>query len=287
MLDNNKKISIKINSVVTLFLLVISLVLLSWLNYKNPVIYDWTASGRNTLSSTRIDLLEKMPEKIDVISYARNTPFLRSSIKKFIAKYQKYKPNISLSFVDPDTSPDEARNLGITVNGEILVRYKGRTEHLKTDNEQVFANTLRRLLNNQETWIALVEGHNERSALSTGNHDISGWVSNIIKQGYKIQPINLLEITTIPDNTKVLVIASPMTNYDDTEVNKIINYVDKGGNLLWLHEPNSSYNLDALTKKLSIEFMNGVIIDTVGREIGIQDPTITFCLLYTSPSPRD
>ena len=121
----------------TLFLLVISLVLLSWLNYKNPVIYDWTASGRNTLSSTSIDLLEKMPEKIDVISYARNTPFLRSSIKKFIAKYQKYKPNISLSFVDPDTSPDEARNLGITVNGEILVRYKGRTEHLITDNEQV------------------------------------------------------------------------------------------------------------------------------------------------------
>ena len=277
MLDNNKKrISIKINSVVTLFLLVISLVLLSWLNYKNPVIYDWTASGRNTLSSTSIDLLEKMPEKIDVISYARNTPFLRSSIKKFIAKYQKYKPNISLSFVDPDTSPDEARNLGITVNGEILVRYKGRTEHLKTDNEQVFANTLRRLLNNQEKWIALVEGHNERSALSTANHDISGWVSNIIKQGYKVQPINLLEITAIPDNTKVLVIASPMTNYDNTEVNKIINYVDKGGNLLWLHEPNSSYNLDALTKKLPIEFMNGVIIDTVGREIGIQDPTITF-----------
>ena len=67
-----------------------------------------------------------------------------------------------------------------------------------------------------------------------------------------------------------------MTNYDNTEVNKIINYVDKGGNLLWLHEPNSSYNLDALTKKLPIEFMNGVIIDTVGREIGIQDPTITF-----------
>ncbi len=64
MLDNNKKrISIKINSVVTLFLLVISLVLLSWLNYKNPVIYDWTASGRNTLSSTSIELLEKNARK--------------------------------------------------------------------------------------------------------------------------------------------------------------------------------------------------------------------------------
>ena len=65
-----------------------------------------------------------MPEKIEVISYARETPFLRQSIKKFIGKYQRHKPNLVLSFVNPDTAPDEARNLGITVNGEIAYEDK-------------------------------------------------------------------------------------------------------------------------------------------------------------------
>jgi len=250
--------------------------LLAWLTYKNSVEYDWTIIGRHTLSDASIEILSKMPEKIEIISYARETPFLRSSIKKFVGKYQRYKSNIVLSFVNPDTSPDEARNLGITVDGEIIVRYKGRSEHLKTDSEQVFANTLKRLLKNQERWIAFVEGHGERSALSASKDDLGGWANNLLKEGYRIQPINLAETKVIPDNTKVLIIASPTNDYLSNEVEIILSHIDNGGNLLWLYEPGPLYKLDKLAEKLSIEFYEGIIIDTVGQEIGIKDPTITF-----------
>ena len=270
------KLKIKLNSILMLCLLVITAALLARLTYKNSVEYDWTVSGRHTLSDASLKILSKMPEKIEVISYARETPFLRQSIKKFIGKYQRHKPNLVLSFVNPDTAPDEARNLGITVDGEIIVRYKGRTEHLKTDSEQVFANTLKRLIRNQERWIAFVEGHGERSALSASNDDLGGWVNNLVKEGYRAQPINLLESKVIPDNTKILVIASPTSDYLPNEIDIILDYIDNGGNLLWLHEPGSLYKLNKLAEKLSIEFLDGVIIDTVGREIGVEDPTITF-----------
>ena len=270
------RLKIKINSILMLCLLILTGVLLAWLTNKDPVEYDWTVNGRHTLSNTSLEILSRMPEKIEIISYARETPFLRASIKNFIAKYQRYKSNIVLSFVNPDTSPDEARNLGITVDGEIIVRYKGRTEHLKTDDEQVFANTLKRLLHDQERWIAFVEGHGERSALSASKYDLGGWVNNIIKEGYRVQPINIAETKVIPDNTKVLVIAAPTNDYLSNEIDIILNYIDNGGNLLWLHEPGLLYKLDKLAEKLSIEFHKGVIIDTVGQEIGIKDPTITF-----------
>ena len=113
------KLKIKLNSILMLCLLVITAALLARLTYKNSVEYDWTVSGRHTLSDASLKILSKMPEKIEVISYARETPFLRQSIKKFIGKYQRHKPNLVLSFVNPDTAPDEARNLGITVDGEI------------------------------------------------------------------------------------------------------------------------------------------------------------------------
>ena len=193
------KLKIKLNSILMLCLLVITAALLARLTYKNSVEYDWTASGRHTLSDASLKILSKMPEKIEVISYARETPFLRQSIKKFIGKYQRHKPNLVLSFVNPDTAPDEARNLGITVDGEIIVRYKSRAEHLKTDSEQVFANTLKRLIRKQERWIAFVEGHGERSALSASNDDLGGWDNNLVKEGYRAQPINLLESKVIPD----------------------------------------------------------------------------------------
>ena len=275
-ITKQKRLKIKLNSVLMLCLFVATTSLLAWLTYKNSVEYDWTIIGRHTLSDASIEILSKMPEKIEIISYARETPFLRSSIKKFVGKYQRYKSNIVLSFVNPDTSPDEARNLGITVDGEIIVRYKGRSEHLKTDSEQVFANTLKRLLKNQERWIAFVEGHGERSALSASKDDLGGWANNLLKEGYRIQPINLAETKVIPDNTKVLIIASPTNDYLSNEVEIILSHIDNGGNLLWLYEPGPLYKLDKLAEKLSIEFYEGIIIDTVGQEIGIKDPTITF-----------
>ena len=275
-ITKKKRLKIKLNSALMFCLLIISAVLLAWFTYKNPVEYDWTANGRHSLSDVSLELLAKMPEKIEITSYASKTPFLRPAIKKFIGKYQRHKSNIVLRFVNPDTAPDETRNLGITVDGEIIVRYKGRTEHLKTDNEQVFANTLKRLLRNQERWIAFIEGHDERSALSSAKEDLGGWANNLLKEGYRIQPINLLETKIIPNNTKILVIASPTGDYFANEVETILNYIDNGGNLLWLHDPGSLHKLDKLAEKLSIEFRQGVIIDTVGQEIGIKDPTITF-----------
>ena len=284
------RLKIKLNSILMLCLFIATSSLLAWFTYKNSVEYDWTAIGRHTLSDVSLEILSKMPEKIEIISYARETPFLRSSIKKFVGKYQRHKSNIILSFVNPDTSPDEARNLGITVDGEIIVRYKGRSEHLKTDSEQVFANTLKRLLRNQERWIAFVEGHGERSALSASNGDLGGWANNLLKEGYRIQPINLAETKVIPDNTKILIIAGPTNDYLSNEIEIILDHIDNGRNLLWLHEPGPLYKLDKLAEKLSIEFQKGIIIDTVGQEIGIKDPTITFItksLYQTHPVTKD
>ena len=275
-ITKKKRFKIKLNSALMFGLLIISAVLLAWFTYKNPVEYDWTANGRHSLSDVSLELLAKMPEKIEITSYASKTPLLRPAIKKFIGKYQRHKSNIVLRFVNPDTAPDETRNLDITVDGEIIVRYKGRTEHLKTDNEQVFANTLKRLLRNQERWIAFVEGHDERSALSSAREDLGGWANNLLKEGYRIQPINLLEAKIIPNNTKILVISGPTGDYFANEIETILSYIDNGGNLLWLHDPGSLHKLDKLAEKLSIEFRQGVIIDTVGQEIGIKDPTITF-----------
>ena len=48
-----------------LCLLVITAALLARLTYKNSVEYDWTASGRHTLSDASLKILSKMPEKIE------------------------------------------------------------------------------------------------------------------------------------------------------------------------------------------------------------------------------
>lgn len=255
-------------------LLCIVMILLAWLSEKNAVEFDWTANGRHTLSQASRDLLTQMTDPIEVTSYARENSLLRDAVKKFIGKYQRHKADIVLRFVNPDAVPDEVRNLGISVDGEIIIHYQGRSEHVTSDQEQVFTNALQRLARNQEKWLAFVEGHGERNALREANHDLSVWVKQLSSKGYRAQPINLSELQSIPDNTSVLVIASPRVDYLAGEVSIIQNYINAGGNLLWLREPGPTYQLDALEEQLSIQFYPGSIIDYAGQLIGIDNPTI-------------
>ena len=276
----------RLNSIVMLFLLSAVLGLSAWLSQKHAVQYDWTANGRHTLSEASRDLLAQMPDKIEITSYARKNSLLRDAVKTFIGKYKRHKANIELHFVNPDAVPDEVRKLGISVDGEIIVRYQGRSEHVTSDQEQVFTNALQRLARNQERWIAFVEGHGERNALGQANHDLSIWVKQLVNKGYRAQPINLAEIQSIPDNTSILVIAGPRIDYLAGELEIILDYVNAGGNLLWLHEPGPIYKLEELTEQLSIRFYPGTIIDYAGQLIGIDDPTIALVTnsLY-SPHP--
>jgi len=256
-------------------LLSISVGLLAWLSHKHSVEYDWTANGRHTLSEASRNLLAQMPDKIEITSYARENSQLRDAIKKFVGKYQRHKPEIVLHFVNPDAVPDEVRNLGISIDGEIIVRYQDRSEHVKSDKEQVFTNALQRLARNQERWIAFVEGHGERNALGDANHDMGEWVRQLFNQGYRVQPINLSETQAIPDNTGILLLAGPRIDYLPGEVEIIINYINDGGNLLWLQEPGPLYKLDALAEELALNFYEGAIIDYAGQLIGINDPSIS------------
>lgn len=249
--------------------------LLAWLSQNHAVEYDWTANGRHTLSEASRELLAAMPDPIEVTSYARENSLLRDSIKKFVGKYQRHKEDISLHFVNPDAVPDEVRNLGIQVDGEIVIRYQGRSEHVKSDQEQIFTNALQRLARDQERWVVFVEGHGERSAVREANHDLSEWAKQLSSKGYRTQPINLSETQTIPDNTSILVIAGPRIDYLPGEIQIIKKYIDEGGNLLWLHEPGPLYGLDELADQLAIKFFDGAIIDYAGQLIGINDPTIS------------
>lgn len=266
----------RLNSIIMLCLLSAVSGLSAWLSNKHVIEYDWTATGRHSLSEASRELLAKMPGTIEMTSYARENQLLRTAIKKFIARYQRHKQDIVLEFVNPDAKPDEVRELGISINGEIIVRYRGRSEHVKSDSEQDFTNALQRLARNRERWLAFIEGHGERSALGERNFDLGEWGKQLSSRGYQTQPVDLGKTRAIPDNADILVIAGPRVDYLPGEVELIIDFIRNGGNLLWLHDPGPLHGLEALGAELSINFHAGAVVDDyVGRLIGIDDPTIT------------
>jgi len=236
--------------------------------------FDWTASGRHTLNKASIKVVEKIQEPMLITSYATGDELseTRIQIRNIIKRYQKQNDKISLKFIDPQLNPQLIRELGIRVDGEMIVTYQSRTEHLQDLTETSITNAIYRLLRSTDRQLLFMTGHGERNPLGEANHDLGIFTSNLSNKGFKVAPLNLGKTLAVPANTTVLVIASPLVDYLPGETKIIKEYVEAGGNLLWLIEPDKNELLKDLADYLQIKPVKGLIIDLDNGLLG-NDPT--------------
>jgi len=256
---------------VVLFLGVIGL--LAWASARYSVQFDWTATGRNTLSEPSRRLLERLHGPIEITAYATQTELLRGRIRDLVDRYRRRKPDVRLEFVNPDTVPEQVRRLNVTVNGELLVDYRGRTEHVREHTEQALTNALQRLARSGERWLVYLTGHGERDLLGEANHDLGRWGRQLQAAGFQVQPLNLAEAGAIPENTALVVIAGPQVAYLEGEVALLRRYLEGGGNLLWLADPGPLHGLAPLAETLGLAFADGVVVDPTLQRLGVGDAT--------------
>jgi ABC-type uncharacterized transport system involved in gliding motility auxiliary subunit len=208
---------------VALFLGVIGMA--AWLSTRYHYQADWTANGRNTLSAASVAVLTEIKEPLKVKAFVTDVGPLKQRIGDVIGRYQRHKRDMQLEFVNPDTDPDLVRKLAITMNGEMVFEYQGRSEKIAAMDEQSITNALQRLTRSEERWLVFVEGHGERSPFGQANHDLQTWSREMEAKGFKLKGLNLATQTVIPDNTAVLVIAGPQVNYLPGEVKLIEAYL--------------------------------------------------------------
>jgi ABC-type uncharacterized transport system involved in gliding motility auxiliary subunit len=125
-------------------------------------------------------------------------------------------------------------------------------------------------------------GHGERAIKGSASFDISNWAAQLENKGYTLAALNLIEQPEIPDNTALLVIASPQVNLLAGEVEAMRRYIDEGGNLLWLQDPIATEGalpgLGPVADSLEIEFQQGIVVDPNVSQLGE--------LLFGSNDPR-
>ncbi len=268
---------------VVLFLAAIGLV--GWLSTQYNYHADWTENGRNTLSETSVALLEEVSQPLMITVFVRETPLLRKHISELVARYQRYKADIELKFVNPDADPQRVREMNITTEGEMVVESGGQQARTKQISEEGISNALQKVLRGGERKIAFLQGHGERDFLGTATYDLATWAQQLQAKGAQLYGLNLASEAEVPDNTSLLVIAGPQADLLPAELVAIQGYLDGGGNLLWLADPGELFGLSGIGKQLGVEFLPGTIIDPNVSQVGMQlfgtdDPRMVLVASY-------
>ena len=265
------RLQTRAQNVVFVVLLFAALGLLAWLSTVYVGRADWTYGHRNTLSQPSRKLVDSLSAPVQITAFATQNDELRRAIRQLVGKYQRADHRIHLKFVDPNTAPDEVRSLNISVNGELVVNYQGRTQTVKQHTESALTNALARVARSAQRRVVFITGHGEMSPDSGGKFGMQTFAHALKQQGFKIKTLNLTDTPRIPKNTAVLVIAGPQTDYLPGEVSIIRHYVKHGGNLLWLDNPGSENGLGPLAKQLHVSLAHGTIVDATSPMFGVRD----------------
>jgi ABC-type uncharacterized transport system involved in gliding motility auxiliary subunit len=244
--------------------------------------YDLTQNSRNTLTQQTRDVLAKFSAPLKVTVYATRQDArgdARKQVQDFLAPYQRAKPNLSVTVVDPREEPKLAQAAGIRVNGESVVEYNQKTEHLTEYNEQSFINTLMRLARSNERLVMALEGHGERRLSGTANHDLGEFGKQLTAKGFKNNSMNLAVAQEVPANASMLLIANPQVDLQPAEVQKIKQYVQKGGNLLWLIDPEPLRGLQPVAEALGLTLGPGTVVDPDATKFNAS-PTMAIAASY-------
>ncbi len=256
-------------------LLLSAVALAAWLTTRYNYQSDWTANARHTLSGATTELLATLAGPVGITSFSREDGVnaLRKRTRELVERYRQYKPDIALTFIDPDLEPERVREMGVSLEGEMVIEYAGKRENLRAIGEQALTNALQRLARAGERRILFLQGHGERNPQGVANHDLKEWAKQLKTKGLRSETLSLGSTPAIPDDTAVLVIASPRAALLPGEVAIIQDYIEQGGNLLWLSDPGESlFGLEALTEQLGISFQPGTIVDATGQMLGIEHP---------------
>jgi ABC-type uncharacterized transport system involved in gliding motility auxiliary subunit len=253
------------NSLVVVLLVVGILAIVNFLADRHSLRWDFSENQNFTLAPQTYRILRSLSHDVKVTAFTREKDPGFQSYKERLDSYRQASPKITVEFVDPERHPKVAQSYGITKTDTAIFESGSQTVRVTSPSEVELTGALLRVSKDTKKRILFLEGHGERGL---GDKERTGYSlakDALTKQGYDVGTVSLLQTAAVPENTAVLVLAGPRRQVTREEQERIQNYVDTGGHLLVLIDPDSQADLDPMLKHWGLGIGPGVLVDLQDR----------------------
>lgn len=236
-------------TVVFIAVVVVLNLLISVLSERFPSMnIDLTAQKMNTLSDQAVEIAEGVAQDTNIYligtedAYKNDAIYSNyglkySQVMNLAKRLEEVNQKIHVQFIDPDTNPEfisRYSNEGLAT-GRVLIstekRYKVLTvddmfsmsQNSTTGATEMFSNVDSALAGAIEVVnldkvpvLTIATGHDELLEVES----MSSFIDMMEKQNFDIQQIDMLT-EDIPEDTQILMIATPSTDYTEEEIQKL------------------------------------------------------------------
>lgn len=262
-----------IMSVAFVFILGLANVMVANPKYNIDKRWDVTQDKKNTLALETLEALKTLPEPVSAVAFY-SSGLSTASADELLSNFKvNSNGKFEYKFVNPDTDPVAAREAGVTGDGKIMLVMGDHKEIAAFASETELTKSLIRLINPAPRAVYFLTGHGE-AALESGDVSASTARSTLESKNYTVNSLNLLAENKIPEDALAIIIAGPMKQVSQQEVQQLKKYVDAGGSLVVMENPvpftefgtSSDPLADYLTTDWGITLNDDVIIDLSSQQ---------------------
>jgi len=257
------------NALIATISVVVILGLINFLASRYLVRIDLTETKLFTLAPQSQQQVQKLQYPVKVWLFERGQNPLDIDL---LENYRRQSKLFSFEYVDPQLRPGLAEKFGVKGPGEVYVEAKNQHKLVQVLNESErlselrLTNSLQRITSSNISKVYLLQGHGENS-LQPGQGSISKALNTLGDKNFTPLPLNLAE-SSVPADAVVLIVAGPRRELFPTEVKALKDYLDRGGNLLLMIDPNTEPKLDLLLNDWGVKLDNRLVVD-VKSSVGL------------------
>ena len=274
--------------IATLSVLVI-LGLINFLGIRYHLRLDLTDTQLFTLSPQSRELVSNLPQTMKVWLFSKEQ---NSQDRELLDNYHRQSNKFKFEYVDPELKPGLAARFGVKDYGEVYLEFKTKRQLVQiiSEDERLseikLTNRLQQMINPKTAKVYFLQGHGELP-LSASKGAISKAIQGLTDKNFTTSTLNLAEQPQVPDDANVLVVAGPQKELLMGEVTALQNYLNRGGNLLLMIDPNTNPKIDTLLKEWGVRLDNRLAIDTSGESLQLGPAAILVTEYGQHPITKD
>ena len=266
--------------------------------FKNPKEFDFTKDKLYTLSEQTTTLLARLKTEVHALAFYPSYDPMYQPVNEALERYHAHGAKFTYEMVDPQSRPDLVEKFQITDRGpRIVLTARGQDARAKEPLEQDLTNAVIQVAEQTSKKVYFLAGHGEPDiADSEKAEGFKAFADAITAEGYGVESLNLQQAAPaavmgekialpgkdhdhaapapaleVPAAVSTLVLCGPRHALLEPEVAALQTYLDRGGRLLVMLEPNVKSGLDSLLKPWKIAPHDDVIVDTnpLNRLLGL------------------
>jgi ABC-type uncharacterized transport system involved in gliding motility auxiliary subunit len=229
--------------------------------------FDLTGTAQFALSSQTRQVLADLDRDVEVTAlFSPAVPAATSAYaRELLSEYAAYSGRLTLRDIDPEVQPDEARRRGLDQTGALLGAVVFRSgdrrrqvfgPQITARAEHAFTTALLEVTGARQKKIYFVTGHGEAGIYAEYRLAADGLRDNL----FAVDELDL-GVSAVPSDAAALVIAGPRTAPTRGELESIRSYVNDGGHLLLLVDPDPPQAYRDLVSEWWMDIAPGDLID--------------------------